>query len=248
MASRPHYSIIIPVYNESRRLSPALQKLDIYLESLPKSWQLIAVDDGSTDDTVAVLQSHQELMSLEIIQLPRNLGKGGAVRAGMLAATGHYRAFLDIDLATPPGELDKLFAALEQGADVAIGSRITKEGEDLRKSGESPQSPLRQVLGSLFKSIATKPFLGNIKDSQCGAKAFTRNAAETLFPLQQTTRWAFDIELLYIAQKMAMRIDEIPVEWSAKNDSKLRPSLGLAIGVAKELLSIAWNHRNTGVK
>lgn len=248
MPARPQYSIIIPVYNESKRLGPALRQLDTYLSNLPKSWQLIAVDDGSTDGTVTALSRHQDVLPMQIIQLEQNQGKGGAVRAGMLAATGHFRAFIDIDMATPPEELDRLFAALAEGADVAIGSRITRNGVDLRKTGQGSQSPLRQLLGSTFRLIATKPFLGDIKDSQCGAKAFTSSSAEILFPLQQTTRWAFDIELLYIAKKMAMRIDEVPVKWSAKGDSKLRPSLSLAIGVAKELLTIAWVHRGTGIK
>src|SRR5690606_28572220 len=152
-------------------------------------------------------------------------GKGGAVKAGMLQAKGKYRAFIDVDMATPPQELDKLFASLENGSDVAIGSRINEQGVDLRLMGSKPQSLGRRVLGKLFRMIATKPFLGNIRDSQCGAKAFTAESAETLFPLQQITRWSFDIEILYLAQKMGMRIDEIPVEWSAQDNSKLKPSL-----------------------
>ena len=138
--------------------------------------------------------------------------------------------------------------ALDRGADVAIGSRINEQGIDLRLAGKKPQSPGRRLLGKLFRMIATKPFLGDIRDSQCGAKAFTAEAAETLFPLQQITRWSFDIEVLYLAKKMGMRIDEIPVEWSAKDDSKLRPSLSMAVNVLRELISIAWIHRQTGGK
>src|SRR5690606_22403254 len=177
---------------------------------------IIFVDDGSTDNTVEVINieaSQNEQYTL--MQLPTNLGKGGAVRAGMLAATGELRAFLDADMATPTTELHKLFTALEAGADVAIGSRINEQGVDLRLVGHKPQSLSRRMLGKLIRLVATKLFLGNIRDSQCGAKAFTAEATQKIFPKQQIHRWSFDIEILYLAKKLGFKIKEVPVDWSA---------------------------------
>ena len=244
MAASPRYSIIIPVYNEARRLKPALVELDRYLASLNQSYELLFVDDGSKDETAAVLEQHiTSNAAMRLIRLQKNLGKGGAVREGMLAATGGMQAFLDVDMATPPTELNKLFKVLESGADVAIGSRINEQGVDLRLVGRKPQSFSRRVLGKLFRLTATRPFLGNIRDSQCGAKAFTAAAAHQIFPRQQINRWAFDIEILYLAKKLGLKIVEVPIDWSAQDNSKLQPSLSLALSTLKELGSIWWIHR-----
>lgn len=245
MAATPYYSIIIPVYNEAKRLQPALQVLDSYVHDLDKSYEVLFVNDGSTDDTSSVLNQYINPKSnMQLIQLPRNLGKGGAVREGMLNASGKLRAFLDVDMATPPSELHKLFKALEDGVDVAIGSRINEQGIDLRLVGRKPQSLSRRVLGKLFRFTATRPFLGNIRDSQCGAKAFTAQAAERIFPLQKINRWAFDIEILFLAKKLGYKIAEVPVDWSAQDNSKLQPSFSLALSTIKELATIWWAHRN----
>ena len=244
MAASLRYSIIIPVYNEARRLKPALAELDQYLSNLNQSYELLFVDDGSKDDTAAILEQYTaSRATMRLIRLQKNLGKGGAVREGMLAATGDMRAFLDVDMATPPTELNKLFKELADGADVAIGSRINEQGVDLRLVGRKPQSFSRRVLGRLFRLTATRPFLGNIRDSQCGAKAFTAQAAREVFPRQQINRWAFDIEILYLAKKLGFKIVEVPVDWSAQDNSKLQPSLSLAISTLKELSSIWWLHR-----
>jgi glycosyltransferase involved in cell wall biosynthesis len=182
-------------------------------------------------------------MPLKLIRLPENSGKGWAVRAGMLEANGAYRAFLDADLATPPTELDKLFAALANGADVAIGSRIQADGTDLRLAGRKPQPLLRRVMGKLFRLLATRPLLGDIRDSQCGAKAFKAQAAQKLFSQQQIRRWTFDIEILYLAKRAGMKVAQIPVQWEAKENSKLRPSFSLALDTISELVRIAWIHK-----
>jgi dolichyl-phosphate beta-glucosyltransferase len=244
MAAAPYYSIIIPVYNEAKRLKPALQQLDHYVATLKHSYEILFVDDGSSDKSVAILQEYVSSHNARrLLQLSQNLGKGGAVRQGMLHAEGNLRAFIDVDMATPPTELNKLFTALELGADIAIGSRINEHGVDLRLAGRKPQSLGRRILGKLFRLVATRPFLGNIRDSQCGAKAFTAAAATQIFPLQQVNRWAFDIEILYLAKKLGFKIAEVPVDWSAQDDSKLQPSFSLALTTIKELGSIWLIHR-----
>lgn len=244
MAVSPYYSIIIPVYNEAQRLKPALRELDIYLSSLNQPYEVLFVDDGSSDATAELLQQHvSSNKSLQLLRLATNRGKGGAVQAGMLQATGKLRAFLDVDMATPPSELTKLFKRLEGNEDVAIGSRINEQGVDLRLVGRKPQSFSRRVLGKLFRLIATRPFLGSIRDSQCGAKAFTETAAMQIFPQQKVNRWAFDIEILYLAKKLGLKIAEVPVDWSAQDNSKLQPSVSLAVSTLKELVLIWWMHR-----
>lgn len=245
---QPYYSIIIPVYNESHRLPDSLRRLDTYLESLKHTWELVFIDDGSSDTTLEILRDHANVLPMVIVEQRPNQGKGWAVKTGMLKATGKYRAFLDADLATPPQELNKLFDALEDGADVAIGSRIQANGVDLRLVGKKPQPWIRRFLGKCFRLFATRPFLGNIRDSQCGAKAFTAEATELLFTYQQLKRWAFDIEILFLAKKAGMKVVEVPVDWEAVENSKLKPSISLAFDILKELAQIAWVHKNTRIK
>lgn len=239
----PRLSVILPVYNESERLPASLERMGEYLQTVTESWELVIVDDGSTDTTPVILERAQARLPIEVITLPENSGKGWAVRAGMLAASGELRAFLDADLATPPQELHKLFAALEAGADVAIGSRIQIDGTDLRLAGRKPQPIIRRILGKTFRVLATQPFLGNIRDSQCGAKAFTAEAAIKLFNQQTIHRWTFDIEILFLAKRAGMKVVEIPVFWEAQENSKLRPSLSLAVTTLRELGSLWWKHR-----
>lgn len=239
----PYYSIIVPVYNEALRLKPTLEHLRTYSNSLDKPWELLVVDDGSSDNSVAIVQQFQSQLPLTLLRLPQNSGKGWAVRHGMLSAHGQLRAFLDADLATPPEELAVLFSALEQGADVAIGSRIQADGTDLRLVGRRPQPWIRQFLGRVFRLVATRPLLGKIRDSQCGAKAFTAAAAEKLFGQQQIKRWTFDIEILYLAKRAGLKVAEVPVQWEAQDNSKLRPSVSLALSILLELARLVWIHR-----
>lgn len=239
----PYYSIIIPVYNESDRLPASIDLLAKFIQGLDKPYELIFANDGSSDSTLSFLASRQSVLPHQIVNLDTNQGKGWAVRAGMLAAKGQYRAFLDADLATPPQELLKLFGKLEDGADVAIGSRIQSDGTDLRLAGRKPQPWVRRFLGKLFRLVATRPFLGKIRDSQCGAKAFTGPAAEKLFSQQQIKRWTFDIEILFLARRAKMKVAEVPVLWEAKENSKLKPSISLAFDIVRELGQIAWIHR-----
>ncbi len=239
----PQFSIIIPVYNEQARLERALQDISQYAAD-HKDIEILMVDDGSKDQTGTIIGKYLDKLPIRYLKQDRNYGKGWAVRAGMLQAAGQYCAFLDADMATPIDQVDKLFASLQQGNDVAIGSRITAEGVDLRLVGQKPQPPIRQFLGKAFRLFATRPFLGNIRDSQCGAKAFTSQAAQTLFSQQTIKRWSFDIEILFLAKKMGYQVAEIPVNWSTQDDSKLQPSLSLAVNIIKELLSIVWIHRS----
>jgi dolichyl-phosphate beta-glucosyltransferase len=165
-------------------------------------------------------------------------GKGSAVRAGMLAADADLIVFADADMATPPDELARLVEALE-AADVALGSRIQPDGSDMRRS----QPAYRRALGRLFHILAAAWVAGPVRDTQCGFKGFTREAAHDLFALQQVTSIVFDVELIYLARRRGYRIAIVPIRWSDRRGSRMRPRLGLALRVVWDLFRIPLLHR-----
>jgi dolichyl-phosphate beta-glucosyltransferase len=165
-------------------------------------------------------------------------GKGYAVKTGMLAARGRFVLFTDADLATPIEESSKLLAALEAGNDLAIGSRIQPTGYDMRAS----QPIYRRLLGRLYHMLAQNLAVRGIADTQCGFKGFSHGAAQRLFSRQKLDGIVFDTEILYLAQRDHLRIAQIPVSWSNVGGSRMRPSLGQALGVLWDLLRIRWLH------
>ena len=233
---RPAYSIIIPAYDESARIGATLATVLAYAEERGWDAEVIAVDDGSRDNTVEIVRSYaQSNPRLRLLQNPGNRGKGYSVRNGMLHAQGEILLFSDADLSSPIGEAEKLFAALAAGADVAIGSRW------LRSDLQTQRQPLyRQLFGRIF-NLSLRIVLGlNFKDTQCGFKAFTRQAATTIFPLQKIERWGFDPELLYVARKFGFKIVEVPVAWAHREGTRIDP-LRDGIKMFLELLKIRWN-------
>jgi len=173
-----------------------------------------------------------------LVENPGNHGKGYSVRNGMLHARGKVALFTDADLSSPITEADKLFAALSEGADVAIGSRW------LQRELQTERQPLlRQMYGRLF-NLGLRIVLGlGYKDTQCGFKAFNRRAIDTIFPRQQIERWGFDPELLFLAKKFRLKTTEVAVEWAHDHRSKINPLRdGLRMG--SEVLKIRWNDWN----
>src|SRR5579871_708111 len=196
-----NYSIIIPAYNESERLAVTLPKVLDYIDRHGKQAEVIVVNDGSSDATAEVVRRFARLHpEVRLLENPGNRGKGYSVRNGMLQAHGDVLLFTDADLSSPIYEADKLFAAIEQGADVAIGSRW------LRAELQTERQPWhRQLYGRLF-NLALRLTLGlKYRDTQCGFKAFTRAAAHIVFPRQRVERWGFDPELLFLANKFKLR-------------------------------------------
>lgn len=213
------YSIVIPAYNESERLGPTLDK--VIAHDAEQGWQaeIVVVNDGSKDDTAEIVLAYgRSYPRVRLVENPGNRGKGYAVKNGMLQATGEILLMTDADLSAPIYEAGKLFAAIEAGADVAIGSRWLDA-----RTQTARQSLARQLGGRVF-NLAIRVILGlRQKDTQCGFKAFTREAAQRLFPLQRVDRWGFDPELLYLAKKYHMRVDEVAVEWAHDERSKIDP-------------------------
>ena len=218
-ATQPVYSIIIPAYNESGRIGQTLEKITAYAARRCWSAEIIVVNDGSRDDTVAVVENNRNpTLIVRVVENPGNHGKGYSVRNGMLQAKGKMLLFTDADLSSPIEESEKLFAALEQGADVAIGSRW------LRSDLQTQRQPLhRQLFGRVF-NLALRIILGlKFKDTQCGFKAFRASAAQAIFPLQQIERWGFDPEILFLAERFGFRTTEVPVHWAHSPGTRLNP-------------------------
>jgi dolichyl-phosphate beta-glucosyltransferase len=236
-------SFIVPAYDEERRLGPSLQRLIAFCAQQPYESEIIVVDDGSADRTADIArEAAHDLpprVSLRVLQHERNRGKGAAVRTGVTASTGDFVMSVDADLASPPEEYPKLLRALEEGADVAAGSRVQPGGGDMRAS----QPAWRRLGGRAFAVARRRLLLSDIQDTQCGFKAFRRDAARAVFARQQLEGWAFDAELLYLARKLGYTIRQVPLEWRHVGDSRFRPGLGVALRELRDLARIRWMHR-----
>ena len=232
----PQYSIVIPAYNESARIGPALVEVLRTLDEKRWDAEVLVVNDGSSDDTAAIVQGFAAKDNrVRLIQNPSNRGKGYSVRNGILQAQGEVVMFTDSDLSAPIEEAPLLFAAIAGGADIAIGSRW------LDRSRQTHRQPLyRQFFGRCFNAV-TRAVMGlHFADTQCGFKAFTRAAAQTVFQLQTIERWGFDPEILFIALKRGFRVVEVPVSWA--HDERSRMSyLKDGITMLQEIARIRWN-------
>ncbi len=230
------YSIVIPAYNEGSRIAATLQELLGYARQRGWEVEIIVVNDGSRDDTAEVVRRWAaEHACIQVLENPGNRGKGYSVRKGMRHAQGEVLLFTDADLSSPISEAPRLLQAIQQGADVAIGSRWLVAELQTRR-----QPVYRQFLGRLF-NLGLWVILGlNFRDTQCGFKAFRRAAAQAIFARQQIEGWGFDPELLFLARKLGLRTVEVPVQWAHDHRSKIRP-LRDGLRMIGELLAIRWN-------
>ncbi len=213
----PLISIVIPAYNESKRLGKTLQHVLSCVAERAWDAEVLVVDDGSTDDTAEVVEQFQQHHpELFLIENPGNRGKGYSVRNGLLQASGKIVMFTDADLSAPIEEAARLFEAIEAGADVAIGSRW------LDRQKQTRHQPLyRRFFGRCFNWL-TRTVMGlPYRDTQCGFKAFRHEAAQAVFKLQTIERWGFDPEILFIAQKLGFGIVEVPVTWGHDERSRI---------------------------
>jgi len=263
-------SVVIPVYNEEKRISKTLEEIDKYLsrqtvveasphlpersegremngvqrtpprsasQSSAYDYEILVVNDGSTDKTVEVLSNLKpQISNLKIIDNKKNNGKGFVVRQGMLSAKGEYRLFTDADNSTSIDQIEKIWPWFDKGFDIVIGSRDV-QGAVL----DPPQPWLRQViLGEGFK-LFRKLIIGlwQVEDTQCGFKCFTKKAAEDIFPKCKINRFAFDPEILVIAEKLSYQIKEIPAHW--KNDPESKVKFKSILKMALDLFKIRWN-------
>lgn len=232
----PEYSIIIPAYNESARIGPALAEVTACVRARRWQAEVIVVNDGSRDDTASIVSAFAAQDAIvSLIENGRNRGKGYSVRNGILHARGEIVMFTDADLSAPIEEAERLFAALRGGADIAIGSRW------LERNRQTIHQPLyRQFFGRCFNAVTRLIMRLPFADTQCGFKAFRRSAAQTIFQLQRIERWGFDPELLFIARKRGYRVVEVPVTWG--HDERSRISyLRDGIRMLEDIAYIRWN-------
>jgi dolichyl-phosphate beta-glucosyltransferase len=230
----PSLSVVVPAYNEARRLPSTLARVRAHLLHLGREHEIVVVDDGSTDTTADVARDAGD--DVRVLRHEANRGKGYAVRRGMLAATGARRLITDADLSTPIEELAKLEAEIERGRDVAIGSRAMA-GSRI----EVHQPAYREAMGRLFNRLVQALLLPGLQDTQCGFKLFTARAAQAAFSVSSLDGFSFDVEALYVARHKGLRIAEVPVTW--RNDAATRVGLGGGAAAFVDLARIrlrAW--------
>jgi dolichyl-phosphate beta-glucosyltransferase len=255
--ARPSLTLVLPAYNESERLPEALDELFGYLGRAGPAraggraatelgpWDVLVVDDGSTDGTAELVESRAESAPdtdgrrrLRVLRIPHG-GKGAAVRAGIMAATGDLVVFTDADMATPPDQIPLLTAELAEH-DIALGSRVQPDGSDRRAS----QPVYRRILGKLFHALAAAWVTGPVPDSQCGFKGFRREAGQDLFARQRITSIVFDAEVIHLARRRGYSMAIVPVQWTDKRGSRMRVRPTLAFTVFADLIRIPIIHRD----
>ena len=210
-------SIVIPAYNEQWRLPTTLIDIIDFLDSRKLHAEVIVVDDGSTDATIEAVRKFERIRPcVRLLRVPKNRGKGHAVRSGVLNAYGKLILFADADGSTPIGEFDRLKLAIDGGADVAIGSRAM-----ISKDTTVSTLPHRKYLGRIFNYCVNIMILPEIADTQCGFKLFTSTAAHFLFERQKSNGFSFDVEILFIAQRAGLKIVEVPINWTNAPGSKV---------------------------
>ena len=211
----PKLSIVIPAYNERERIVATIGAIASHVSDLGFPWEMFIADDGSKDDTVHIVEE-LGLANLTVLKAPKNGGKGSAVQRGMLAARGKYVLFADADNSTPIEEVSKLLNKLEnENFDVAVGSRAAEGAEEGRKS------LFRKILSGGLRWIVKNIFRIGVKDTQCGFKMYTREAAQKLHTKQTIMGFSFDLEILYLASKYGYKIAEVPVSWIDAPGSKV---------------------------
>jgi glycosyltransferase involved in cell wall biosynthesis len=239
--SQPRVSIVIPAYNEARRIEFTLEKTIAYLDSQLYTWELIVVDDGSTDQTQVLAEvfstRHQ---NVEVVRVSPNRGKGHALKIGVLRANGHYIGFMDADYKTDITCTSDALEHLDAGEQIVIGSR-KMAGTQI---GQQPK--LYRRMGSLIfnKYIhSLLPILAQYKDTQCGFKWYTRRAAREIFSRQVIERFMFDAEILFLAHRLGFPVKEIPIRWSSDHDTRTK-LFESVVRNTFDLIRIRRQHRN----
>jgi dolichyl-phosphate beta-glucosyltransferase len=230
-------SVVVPAYDEEHRIGRTLEKAVSYLRARRRSFEVLVVDDGSRDRTSAVVNRFaRNAGEVRLIRLAQNHGKGYAVRTGVVNAQGARVLFADADGATPMEELGRLDAALEAGADVAIGSRAVPSAQDVRVE----RRWYRHLMGRTFHAMVSTLGVRGISDTQCGFKLFRGSVAHDLFSRMRMTGFSFDVEVLLMAQQRGYRIAEVPVNWVHQPGSKVRLVLD-SLRMSRDLLVIRSN-------
>ncbi|HHT9126301.1 MAG TPA: dolichyl-phosphate beta-glucosyltransferase [Candidatus Brocadiia bacterium] len=232
-----HLSVVVPAYNEEKRIERTLREIIAYLKSKPFKSEIVVVNDGSNDGTSdasrVILDGFEDF---QIISRAENRGKGYSVREGVLHAGGDIILFSDADLSTPMQEFDKLHEWIGKGYDIAIGSRAVKGAEVVVR-----QNMLRECMGKVFNLFVKMFTMRGISDTQCGFKCFTRKVAQDIFERQTIPGFGFDIEILFIARRLGFKIKEVPVRWFNSPKTKVN-ILSDPLKMFLDLFKIRLNH------
>jgi len=232
---KPYLSVILPAYNEEARILPSLKWRHEYLEKQDYDYELIVVNDGSTDKTSRIVrEAIKDWPHFKLIDNKVNKGKGGVVKQGMLAAQGGWRLFMDVDESVPIDEIRLLWPQTKK-YEVIIGSRYAEGGKITKK-----QPLIRRIISRGGNMLIQLLVAWGIKDTQCGFKLFSAAAAKEIFPLLSMERWSFDMELIAIAKKHNYKIKEVPVVWKEQAGSKVQAAKA-ALRSLRDVLVIWWN-------
>ena len=237
IASQYDFSVVVPAYNEENDIEKTLEDIRAYCERKNLCAEIIVVDDGSTDGTLALAETFsRRVPSCKVLRHSTNCGKGVSVRDGMMAASGTYILFMDADGATPISAFEVFLPWLQKGFDIVIGSRYLPTSSILIS-----QSLHRVILGHIGNALIRLLLIDGIVDTQCGFKAFTLEAAHSIASRLTIRGWGFDMEMLSIGQKMGFQIAEVPVEWkNAERKSRFRP-IRDAHRTLMDLLTVKYN-------
>ena len=232
-----YLSVVIPAYNEAKRLPKTLRRLQEYLSQKPFSYEIIVAADGPTDNTVELVKNMvQEIRNLRILERHQNRGKGWTVREGMLAASGKVRLFMDADGGTDIAHFDAMRPFFDKGYDIVISSRDTK---DIPGGKEVSQPLWRRLFGNAGNLVIQFLAVPGIWDTQNGFKAFRDYAAEKIFNMTRVERWMFDVEILALAKRLDYKIGIIPAHWI--NDPRSLVKFSSYLWSLWEVIKIRWN-------
>lgn len=236
MENRVEVSLVIPAYNEEQRLSATLDKIIDYLRAHQDGFEVIVVDDGSSDATSSIVREYMERYpQVSLLSNDKNTGKGFSVKKGVLASRGEYILFSDADLSTPIEEAEKLLRSLKDSCDVAFASRAMPDSQIIRR-----EAWYRDAMGKIFGLLVRNIALPGVRDSQCGFKGFRREVIPALFNLQKLKGFAFDVEILFIARKLGLAMKEVAVRWIDSPKSKVNPMID-SCKMLGELCALRWN-------
>ena len=231
----PHLSVVIPAFNEEGRIVSTLEEVVGYLEAQSYAWEVVVVENGSSDGTLAAARGWADRrQGVRVESIPQR-GKGWAVRHGMLAATGDHRFMCDADLSMPVGQIGDFLEKMGEGYDVVMASREVKGS---RRFGEPI---LRHLIGRAFNWVVRAFLVRGYDDTQCGFKCFRGDSARYLFGLQRTRGFGFDGEILFLARKRGMRLLEIPIDWHYRADSTVRPLVDSYL-MFRDTVRVRWDH------
>jgi glycosyltransferase involved in cell wall biosynthesis len=234
--SEPFLSIILPAHNEAQRLPPSLEKIKAFIQEQDYSIEVLVVENGSVDDTLAVAKSYlADFPELQVFHEDRR-GKGLAIQRGMLAAKGAYRFLCDVDLSMPIEQVNRFLPGAMGSVDVAIGSREVPGAKRYDEPG------YRHLIGRGFNTMVRWLVLPGLQDTQCGFKCFRAEVADRVFRLQTMQGMSFDAEVLYIARKLGYAIQEVAIDWYYNADSRVR-LLQYSVQMGLDLLKIRANDR-----